>query len=435
MSNYFSQQEENFWPCVSDMFLALFIIALALFSQASDREKNADIRQEQLMADETCRLIETLSEAFPNDSRISSLKKKTEKIRAQHSSGDPCKRGMNCEMNNALTQLPQSESIKTLLGQQPGGIEEFENRKFYHSDAVNYLYKFVIPKEERRGTSDDARLSQTHQEILRRIVKDNEYKIKILSDSKDKDKGELQSTLAEAKADSERKDERIGQLQKDKEELQTKIDERDQRIAAQDRENKKKDEQIDELKERLGEDMRPRIMDKLKKIIDDTGCSGLVKVDRETGVLSIPSGTLVFKDRNKILNPYKPFANQTSEENLKKIAEALDLLMEEDSKEHLVDTIIIEGHADPHVRGGPIFEYANDEASAWRALGTWLVLNSVCSDKFKGYKNANNKAIFGIAGYGSRNCPARGMNETDTDYKNRCRRIDIRFIPAPRSNL
>ncbi len=433
MSKYFSQQEENFWPCVSDMFLALFIIALALFSQVKNSNEKGDIRQEKLMADETCRLIEALAEAFPDDDCISSLTQKLEQIREQHSNSTSCNLGKDCEMNKALTQLPQSQSVQFLLERRFDADDVPGKDDLHHSNAVNYFYEFVIPEGASMNLSDDERLSQAHQKILRSIVRNNEDRIKTLSDSKDKDKSELLRRLADAQAASMKKDRHIEQIEGDKKNLQTEIYEKDRRIAAINQADRAKDKQLVELKERLSADMRPRIMDNLREIIDVTGCGNLVEIDREAGVLSIPFGTLTFKNRNETPDPHKPFANQTSEENLKKIADALYRFMEEDSKEHLVDTITIEGHADPHVRG-PLFEYANDEASAWRALGTWLVLNKLCGNKLENYRNAKGHAIFGIAGYGSRNCPARGMNETENDYKNRCRRIDIRFIPAPKSN-
>ena len=112
---------------------------------------------------------------------------------------------------------------------------------------------------------------------------------------------------------------------------------------------------------------------------------------------------------------------------MKKIADALYEFMEEDQKNHLVDTIVIEGHASKDVKKGN--DWANDSVSTQRAIGTWIKLNEHYD--FRKYKNGNRKMIMGYAGFGSYNPLEGDPSVSEEEYNKRCRRIDIRFIPAP----
>ena len=67
MSKNFSQQEENFWPCVSYMFLALFIIALALYSTTQGRLGEGDLKVQKSLIQETCAMLNELDTAFPKE--------------------------------------------------------------------------------------------------------------------------------------------------------------------------------------------------------------------------------------------------------------------------------------------------------------------------------------------------------------------------------
>ena len=73
MSRRNLHNDENFWPCVSDMFLALFVIALVLYSTMSADKGRGDEYISDLAAQEACSLFETLKREYPGSETLQSI--------------------------------------------------------------------------------------------------------------------------------------------------------------------------------------------------------------------------------------------------------------------------------------------------------------------------------------------------------------------------
>lgn len=375
MSRHFSQQEENFWPCVSDMFLALFIIALTLYA-TKGKTGSGDLMVEDQQVQETIVMLKELHEAFPGKG----FDKLQQEISNEHEEGKSCGK-RNCSLCRAIDRIPRTLEVQEVFGKNvPDGTE---NTAKEHRDAFEYLYKYVKGVKEPPEEIGDLRLvREVHQEVTFRLIAAKQRNIQNLKQAK-------KSTQLE------------------KEELERKNS---------------------ELKKELGKDIRPVIMKEVASKFKELERAGMVQIEENEGFMRIPSRTLTFKggqqeQEYRILDNR---ANPQNEANMKKIADALYAFMEEEQKRHWVDTIVIEGHASKDVRKGN--EWANELVSIQRAVGTWMLLNNY--HNFEKYKNGDGKMIIGYAGFGSHNLLKRKPSESEEQYNERCRRIDIRFIPS-----
>ena len=375
MSRHFSQQEENFWPCVSDMFLALFIIALTLYA-TKGKTGLGDLMVEDQQVQETIVMLKELHEAFPGKG----FDKLQQEISNEHEEGKSCEK-RNCSLCRAIDRIPRTLEVQEVFGKNvPDGTEYIAKE---HRDAFEYLYKYVKGVKETPVDIGDLRLvREVHQEVTFRLIAAKQRNIQNLKEAK-------KSTQLE------------------KEELERKNS---------------------ELKKELGKDIRPVIMKEVASKFKELERTGMVQIEENEGFIRIPSRTLTFKggqqeQEYRILDNR---ANPQNETNMKKIADALYAFMEEEQKRHWVDTIVIEGHASKDVRKGN--EWANELVSIQRAVGTWMLLNNY--HNFEKYKNGDGKMIIGYAGFGSHNLLEPRESESEEQYNERCRRIDIRFIPA-----
>ena len=410
MSKNFSQQEENFWPCVSDMFLTLFIIALALYSTTKGRLGEGDLKVQKALIQETCAMLNELDTAFPKEGFGEwTIEIRKEHLDEQDKIKEDCKG--NCSLCQALVSIHGKDGVQTIWGK---GEEPDENIQT-HRDAILYLYEYV---KGEKGTKDDLTLIQeAHQEILVKLIKSKQERISLLENTTDNDELHkiLTGEIENLKKKGREAQERLKDLAQKNEKLVSELEES--------KENEKK------LEEQLGKDMRPLIMEKVASKFKELERVGMVEIEKNEGYIRIPSKTLTFKkgEQKQADQVLDNKANRDNEANMKKIADALHKFMEEDQKNHLVDTIVIEGHASKDVKKGN--DWANDSVSTQRAIGTWIKLNE--HYKFKDYKNGNGKMIMGYAGFGSQNPLERDPSEDEEKYNVRCRRIDIRFIPAP----
>ncbi len=375
MSRHFSQQEENFWPCVSDMFLALFIIALTLYA-TKGKMGSGDLMVEDQQVQETIVMFKELHEAFPGKG----FDKLQQEISNEHEEGKSCEK-RNCSLCRAIDRIPRTLEVQEVFGKNvPDGAGNIGKE---HRDAFEYLYKYVKGVKEPPEDIGDLRLvREVHQEVTFKLIAAKQRNIQNLQEAK-------KSTQLE------------------KEELERKKS---------------------ELEKELGKDIRPVIMKEVASKFTELERAGMVQIEEDEGFMRIPSKTLTFKggqqkQEDQVLDNR---ANPQNEANMRKIADALYAFMEEDQKRHWVDTIVIEGHASKDVRKGS--EWANELVSIQRAIGTWILLNK--HHNFEKYKNSDGKMIIGYAGFGSHNLLEPGESESEEQYNERCRRIDIRFIPA-----
>ena len=416
MSKNFSQQEENFWPCVSDMFLALFIIALTLYAM-KERSGEGDLKVQEELIQETCAMLNELDTAFPQEG----FGKWTIEIRKEHldeqdeigstlSNIKDCKN--SCSLCQALVSIREKYEVQKIFEK---GEEPDENIQT-HRDAIQCLYKYVKGKE---GTKDDLSLiREAHQEISFKLIKSKQESIRLLENTTDN--GELHKILTREIENLKKKvretQERLKNLTQKNEGLVSELE--------KSKESGKKLEKINQkLEEKLGEDVRPVIMKKVASKFMELERQKMVQIEKDEGVIRIPSETLKFKKGAQQREDQVLEETPGNKANRRKIADALYEFMEEDQKEHLVDTIVIEGHASKEGN-----KWANDLVSTQRAIGTWIRLNG--HHNFEKYKNGVGKMIIGYAGFGSHNLLEKEPSESEKQYDDRCRRIDIRFIPA-----
>ena len=407
MSKNFSQQEENFWPCVSNMFLALFIIALALYSTTQGRLGEGDLKVQKSLIQETCAMLNELDTAFPKEGFGEwTIEIRKEHLDEQDKIKEDCKG--NCSLCQALVSIHGKDGVQTIWGK---GEEPGENIQT-HRDAILYLYEYV---KGEKGTKDDLSLIQeAHQEILVKLIKSKQERISLLENTTDNDELHkiLTGEIENLKKKGREAQERLKDLAKKNEKL---VSELEESIES----GKKLEKSNRELKEQLGEDMRPIIMKKVASKFAKLN----VEIKENEGVMNIPSETLKLKKKQQPREDQVLEETQENKTNMRKIADALYEFMEEDQKEHLVDTIVIEGHASKEGN-----KWANDLVSTQRAIGTWMLLNK--HHDFEKYKNGVGKMIIGYAGFGSHNLLKKKPSESEEEYNERCRYIDIRFIPA-----
>ena len=331
---------------------------------------------EDQQVQETIVMLKELHEAFPGKG----FDKLQQEISNEHEEGKSCEK-RNCSLCRAIDRIPRTLEVQEVFGKNvPDGTEYIAKE---HRDAFEYLYKYVKGVKETPVDIGDLRLvREVHQEVTFRLIAAKQRNIQNLKEAK-------KSTQLE------------------KEELERKNS---------------------ELKKELGKDIRPVIMKEVASKFKELERTGMVQIEENEGFIRIPSRTLTFKggqqeQEYRILDNR---ANPQNETNMKKIADALYAFMEEEQKRHWVDTIVIEGHASKDVRKGN--EWANELVSIQRAVGTWMLLNNY--HNFEKYKNGDGKMIIGYAGFGSHNLLEPRESESEEQYNERCRRIDIRFIPA-----
>ena len=83
MSRHTLHSEENFWPSVSDMFLALFVIALVLYASASKKAGDGDLYIPDQVVAETEELMKEIGERLPE--QRAKYDAAAEEIRTEHS--------------------------------------------------------------------------------------------------------------------------------------------------------------------------------------------------------------------------------------------------------------------------------------------------------------------------------------------------------------
>ena len=178
---------------------------------------------------------------------------------------------------------------------------------------------------------------------------------------------------------------------------------------------------IQKWDKRSAKDTRRRVMEEcVAPVIKDKSLEGLVEVEEDLGVIRIPSSSVSF------LTAHKEYS--TGEGVLERLAAALVAIAEKNECEKSIDNIVIECHADTD--GDPDY---NEELSSMRALCIWRTLNKKSGDRLERYKNGTGLGLFSHAGFGCRvPMPLRLWEDKDSkEYKERCRRIDIRFNCTP----
>ena len=469
MSRRDLHNDENFWPCVSDMFLALFVIALVLYSTMSADKGRGDKYVSALAAQEACELFVKLQEKYPDSEPIKSINVDEildEDPGARPKLAEALYSLLSCKetaqffhvTDETLAKIPDdaamyrySDAIALLYeARTAGGAPPDENDPCYHVHMrkVREYVELEIYKSE-----SGSKYSDLSREELLAIIKEREQQIsemvsKEIYAALEKQYQDLLDNAQEAKDlidDVNDLEYEIQLLTSELEALKENIGEQKGVIAGQ---NKK----IAEL-----QDTRVHVMAQVQNVLDKDTYKPLrdagVEVKAEHGIVIIPSSVFSFPTATSDYYSIKSVIKTGNVEdrlqlsdkdknNLALLAQFLDEIAEMVVEGKLaVDSISIECHTDTDL-GNITTErtYYNDGLSLQRAFDVWRLLNKyVDRVKKKGSPNLSERVkdgqrIFTMSGFGMRVSPERKLHEEKPAYDKRCRRMQLRFNCNPKKS-
>lgn len=426
MSRHTLHSEENFWPCVSDMFLALFVIALLMYSQTSNKKGEGDLLIADQASKEAVHLIEQLYKACPDDQFIIRAYEKRDAIN-EEVEGQKLKRP---HLANAMYELARSEKVVAHPANKTDKKDDDD-----HDKAIDFLYKKVFETKSEKNYTADEKLRQASAKILEQFVRDDPN---VLSREK------LAAALQEARKRIQSQSDMIEELKKENQRLREKLQDQNKlknRIEELEKKLKmvqsvddtisdlqdtitQREEKIRQLEEQLkkikSKDIRALVMSGVEEKVKEYGLEGKVMIEKELGVLRIPSDSVGFKKKKATVSH--------GEDVLKKLSDILIDIARENTYTRQIDNIVIECHADTEGDA----EY-NEGLSSKRAMNVWFKLNG--NGDLQNYKNGQGLGLFSHAGFGARVPLNKEENESKSDWWSRCRRIDIRFNCSPVSGI
>lgn len=453
--------DENFWPCVSDMFLALFVIALVLYSTASVDKGKGDLYISEYTVEEACQLLEHVQKKFPDSNQVQAI---NIAVLSQE------KDSMHPKLGRALcklTEIPETKYLFYLSHATEVDYPRQNEGEFSYKDAVRFLYK-VSFEDKRSMAEDDARYDKAMRAVRENLfirleakgsyyermtpeelINEIEQLQKLLSSSVEKEKYDaLKSELERMKSvlQSRPDGEELQRLQLLIGSLQMQLDE-----ARKSEGNARKiatslKVEIEKIKNRL--DTRVHVMDEVDKILQKDKYAAFhskgVEIDKAQGVIRMshhfigfnPGG---FRMREGLsIDSEKVFLSKLStgsKKNLELLASFLNEVGKAVKDDSLpVDNISIECHADQEThdkKGRPVPPYYNEGLSLKRAFGVWRFLDIETNKLLSSYKNRAGLGLFSLSGFGSRVPLIRESGESQSQYNDRCRRIEIRFNCSP----
>ena len=420
-------EEENFWPSISDMFLSLFIIALALFSVSTwerDQEQNdGDLKMVELVVMEAneigqyypelglCSVDVTDRNQSPKYSDLAQHLKKIWDISElqdiiQHSS-------------TYQTALQQSDNddFKTVLTSILNNIERLDKPTI---DALDN-YRDVIRVLSK---SLDLNSLDKHEGNYALAMKEIKNKLLPSLQEKDDDLTSLNKKITELERERD-------SLKYSNQDLNRQIAELEQERESLKYSNQGLNEKITELERNLltykgtatYEDKRRDFMDKVEKKVTQFGIADKCTIERENGILRIPASSISFQSNE--FNVFEPNSFTDPYKLLDVIGQILAEIAQENINTQELANIIIESHADDSPTGS--YKYGNEELSSMRALYVWTLLNK--NERLSPYGQ-----LFSHAGFGARVPLPKELGEFEDSWKIRCRRIDIRFSCTPDFN-
>ncbi len=458
--------EDNFWPCVSDMFLAFFVIALALYATSNSEKGKGDEYISSLAREEAVALVAHLHRVHPNE--VGALPEDI--LREKDMVNSP---GLAQKLYE-LTEIPTLHRVyfntaaddEILLSYIP------EEGKNYHlRKAACLLYCMVFPDKQMEVEENGPRYHQLLREVRERIQraaggaegKTKEELIALLNDSVPRsEKSALEERikrLVQEKANLEEQlrkafqgnkllttlQQRIQLLEEQLQEAQNQLAATKTEIDGLKDEKKELSETNRKLVEEINRDNRKSVMDEIEKLLKQDKYQALVKAGiellKDEGVIRVPESVVGFDT-----NVREPRA--ANKDNLKKISDLLREIGEGVTRgEFPIDNISIECHADTTgsgtIIGSAIIQIGNkkgkkemldnDWLSMLRALAVWKELEQERSsgEKLSDYKNKDGLGLFSTSGFGSRVPVEKKYGETSEEWNSRCRRMDIRINCSP----
>ncbi len=403
------QTEENFWPCVSDMFLALFVIALALYSVCNEEKGKGDAYIAEMAQDEAVTLITIMKKIYPGDEQLKAMDPEAAKKADKKSLDSPklsallyaTAENASCKQHFNLAQVKEHrllDKAAPVLRNACRALCQASGVCFHEEGEYHQCIKVARD----RVTCILAEMDAANVEELIGVI------------------NSLRSQLDEAQkgnAANEDAQKRIARLLND---IQKQKDEK--RLLEGELVNAQKNNAY--LKAELNRDNRKQVMKKVKIMLERyPELYESSDVLEEEGVVRIPAEAIGFET-----NKAEP--TQASRFYVTQLAQFLDDVAQDvvkDGSDALpVDNISIECHASPD--GNGIY---NDWLSVQRVFEMWKILNKT-SPFLRTYKNKKSLGLFSSTGCGSRVCP-KGVDEDDRSAAalQKWRRVEIRFNCSP----
>lgn len=457
--------EENFWPCVSDMFLAFFVIALALYANCNLEKGRGDEYISSLARKEAESLMRTLHSEHP--SIVSPLTEEE----TQESSVDCPLLAQRLylltkkqELLDSYFRLPEKEVLAPYAprDKEPYNIRQ-ATRLLYI--ATKWLYEDDM-SSQKKLPDVDAPQYHNHLRIVREHIEAviNKKKIKkgeLGAYSKtelikmlhklQEEYNEMKEKLAKIKqelADLKKEKERLERLVKLSESdkdyitlLLDKIKNLEQTIQNKDKRIEKQGRKIAQLEEQINRDIRKSVMAEVHEIIKNQFPELDNRIDllNDEGVIRIPESFIGFESAE-----WEPRPADIKNVNLISdlLGELAIRIIEGTLK---IDNISIECHADRRGdrlgkaylnvgRKSGTINIDNDWLSMMRA---WSVWNKMEEHREKDAKLADYRSkntglgLFSTSGFGYRVPVKEKPGEDIEDFYSRCRRMDIRLNCSP----
>lgn len=461
--------EENFWPCVSDMFLALFVIALVLYSTMSTDKGKGDEYISEQAEKEACSLLETLKKTHPEAEAV------------QHINLDPIRResdNARPELTNALYALLDCEQLDGYFVEDYLPERKPADKRRY-TDAIVALYMATSEDGKSRPAENDPsyhnHMREVRERIERRIMLESgpppeEVTLAELQAEVEKLREMLKNSVTKSSyaylkssydylksqyddllkrsPDVAKMQQEIERLRKDLQAARAELARVNKNyaytVAAKDAQIAERDAVIQSMI-----DLRVNVMDQIEKLLNSHPFNKLlhagVEVHKREGLIIIPSSVFAFPKAtadyyrqgkgirtSELETRLENILKAEHRENMRLLAQFLDEIgaMVKEGKLP-VDNISIECHTDDDVSKIEDKKFYNDGLSLQRSFDAWRLLDKYAQGKLAQYRNSEEQGLFSMTGFGMRVLPDKREGESKAAYEERCRRMQIRFNCSP----
>ena len=418
MSRRNLHNDENFWPCVSDMFLALFVIALVLYSTMSADKGRGDEYISDLAAQEACSLFETLKREYPGSETLQSIDV-DEILEEEHGTRPKLAEALYSLLSCAettqyfhvtdetLTKVPDdaamyrySDAIALLYeARTEGGFPPDESDPCYHEHMR--MVREHVEREINKSKSGAAYSEYSHEDLVDKI-RDLERQILNLIPKAQYDAlNEKYQKLSKEGSDPEKWRNKVVVKLAEQVWIKIRINVAKIILGTNDAVIKGNDGKIAAL-----EDPRKGVMESVQVVLEQKKFKPLltagVKVDVDKGIIIIPSAVFAYPFGDKAIpsadlsSRFEAELGKNSKEiaNMKLLAKFLDEIGQKVHEGGLaIDNIAIECYkvdTPSDENEGKILQCSFD---AWRLLDMYV------GGRLSGYKNADGQGLFSMTGF------------------------------------
>lgn len=428
MNRFSFNNEENFWPCVSDMFLAFFVIALALYANSNSEKGRGDEYISALARQEAIALMDSLHSVHAAHVQALSAAERDEPDKKN--SPQLALRLYDLTRNDFICK----EYFKNVHEHTPEYGPDGRSGDYNIRKAARLLYLCTLHLEPDCRQDDLKPVDDPEYHLHLRMVRERMERRRTPGDgmSKDENIAYLQKLLVEKMNEITHLKKWGGRLQEMLKKQGEDLDDANAANAA--------------LREEINKDNRKSVMEEVEKILNKEEYCALrvsgIELMKEEGVIRVPESVVGFDSA-----AWHPRSRNVGNINL--LSDLMAEVAERVTRGSLkIDNISLECHADP--RGTIIGEAEitlgkrperldidNDWLSMMRAWAVWNAMEQRRGDavRLATYKNKDGLGLFSTSGFGSRVPVPRFAGEDTDSYYSRCRRMDIRLNCSPEKTV